>query len=88
LEWLPNLTRLSFHVRLHKRGSKLDLRTPDVERLLDDDVVAATIQSRLPAHVTFADPDAVIVIDTIDDRAGMAIWMRNDLARYRLLRPD
>jgi tRNA(Ser,Leu) C12 N-acetylase TAN1 len=34
-------------------------------------------------------PDvAVIVIDTIDDRAGVSLWTREDLARHRLLRPD
>jgi len=37
--------------------------------------------------VSFTDPDAVIAIDTVDDRAGMALWTREDLARHRLLRP-
>jgi len=30
----------------------------------------------------------VIAIDTIDDRAGISLWAREDLARHRLLRPD
>jgi tRNA(Ser,Leu) C12 N-acetylase TAN1 len=38
--------------------------------------------------VSFSDPDAVIVIDTIDDRAGISLWTRDELARHRLLRPD
>jgi tRNA(Ser,Leu) C12 N-acetylase TAN1 len=62
LEWLPDLTGRTFHVRLHRRGPKLELRTPDA--------------------------DAVVVIDSIDDRAGIAMWTRADLARHRLLRPD
>jgi tRNA(Ser,Leu) C12 N-acetylase TAN1 len=88
LEWLPNLMGRSFHVRVHKRGSKLDLRTPDAEHLFNDDIVAATSKAGPPAHVSFTDPDAVIVIDTVDDRAGVAIWTRGDLVRHRLLRPD
>jgi tRNA(Ser,Leu) C12 N-acetylase TAN1 len=88
LEWLPNLTGRSFHVRVHKRGSKLDLRTPDAEHLFNDDIVAGTSKAGPPAHVSFTDPDAVIVIDTIDDRAGVAMWTRGDLVRHRLLRPD
>jgi hypothetical protein len=30
----------------------------------------------------------MIAIDTIDDRAGLALWMRENLARHRLLQPD
>jgi tRNA(Ser,Leu) C12 N-acetylase TAN1 len=88
LEWLPNLTGRSFHTRLHRRGSKLDLRTPDAERLFNDAVVAATTAAGTQAHISFTDPDAVVVIDTIDDRAGLSLWTREDLARHRLLRPD
>jgi len=88
LEWLPSLTGRSFHVRLHRRGPKLDLRTPDAERLFDDAIIDATTNAGAPARVSFTDPDAVIVIDTIDDRAGLAVWTREDLARHRLLRPD
>jgi len=87
-EWLPNLAGRSFHTRLHRRGSKLDLRTPDAERLFNDAMVVATTTAGTPAHISFTDPDAVVVIDTIDDRAGLAMWTREDLARHRLLRPD
>jgi tRNA(Ser,Leu) C12 N-acetylase TAN1 len=88
LEWLPNLTGRSFHTRLHRRGSTLDLRTPDAERLFNDAIVAATAMAGAPARISFTDPDAVIVVDTVDDRAGLAMWTREDLARHRLLRPD
>lgn len=85
---LPKLRGRSFHVRLHRRGSKLNLQTPEAERLFDNFIVAATAKSGAPARITFAEADAVIVIDTIDDRAGIAMWPREDLARHRLLRPD
>jgi tRNA(Ser,Leu) C12 N-acetylase TAN1 len=88
LEWLPSLVGRSFHVRLHRRGSKLDLHRPEAERLIDDNIIAATTKAGAPARISFTEPDAVIVIDTIDDRAGVSIWTRDDLARHRLLRPD
>jgi tRNA(Ser,Leu) C12 N-acetylase TAN1 len=87
-EWAPNLTGRSFHVRLHRRGSKHDLGTQDAEHLFDDAILDATTKAGMPGKVTFTDPDAVIAIDTIDDRAGLALWTREDLARHRLLRPD
>jgi tRNA(Ser,Leu) C12 N-acetylase TAN1 len=88
LEWLPRLTGSSFHVRLHRRGDRHDLRTPDAEHLFDEFLVDATAATGAPCKISFTDPDAVIAIDTVDDRAGVALWTREDLARHRLLRPD
>ena len=48
----------------------------------------ATTKAGLPGRISFTDPDAVIVIDTVDDRAGLAMWTREDIAHHRLLRPD
>lgn len=88
LEWSPRLAGQSFHVRLHRRGGKHAVRTPDMERLFGDALLKATAASGTPGSISFTDPDAVIAIDTIDDRAGLALWTREDLARHRLLRPD
>lgn len=88
LEWSPRLGGRSFHVRLHRRGAKHDLRTPDAERFFDDTLLDATNLAGTPGRISFTDPDAVIAIDSVDDRAGVALWMREDLAHHRLLRPD
>jgi len=88
LEWLPRLTGISLHVRLHRRGDRHDLRTLDAERLLDDMLLDATAAAGAPCRISFTDPDAVIAIDTVDDRAGIGLWTREDLTRHHLLRPD
>ena len=88
LEWVPRLSGRSFHVRLHRRGPTLDLKSPEVERHLDEAMLSALQEAGAPGHVSFTDPDAVIVIDTIDDRAGISFWTREDIAQHRLLRPD
>lgn len=88
LEWLPRLAGRSLHVRFHRRGPRHALRSPDVERHLDDALLHALHEAGTPGKLSFSDPDAVIVIDTIDDRAGISLWTREDLARHRLLRPD
>jgi len=88
MEWVPRLAERSFHVRLHRRGFRHDLRTPDAERLLDDAVLEALRQAGAPGSISFSDPDVVIAIDTIDDRAGVALWSREELAHHRLVRPD
>jgi tRNA(Ser,Leu) C12 N-acetylase TAN1 len=88
LEWLPRLTGSSFHVRVHRRGDGHDLRTPDAGRLFADLLLDATAAAGAPCKISYTDPDAVIAIDTVDDRAGLGLWTREDLARHRLLRPD
>jgi tRNA(Ser,Leu) C12 N-acetylase TAN1 len=87
-EWSASLAGRTFHVRLHRRGATHDLGTQDAEHLFNDIVLDATTKAGMPGKVSFTDPDAVIAIDTVDDRAGLALWTREDLARHRLLRPD
>jgi tRNA(Ser,Leu) C12 N-acetylase TAN1 len=88
LEWVPRLGGKSFHVRLHRRGARHDLPSPDTERFFDDALLDALRQVGTAGKISFTDPDVVIAIDTIDDRAGLGLWTREDLARHRLLRPD
>ena len=86
--WSPRLAGRSFHVRLRRRGPKYDLGSQQTEHLLNDIILDATSKLGDPGKLSFTDPDAVIAIDTVDERAGAALWTRDDLARHRLLRPD
>jgi tRNA(Ser,Leu) C12 N-acetylase TAN1 len=88
VDWVPRLANSSFHVRLHRRGLHSEIHTPDVERHLDEFLLAALQQAGTPASMSFTDPDAIVAIETIDDRAGLSLWMRQDLEKHRLLRPD
>lgn len=87
-EWAASLAGRTFHVRLHRRGAKYGFGTQDAEHQFNDVVLNATAEAGMPGKISFTDPDAVIAIDTIDDRAGLALWTREDLAHHRLLRPD
>ncbi|MEX0751794.1 MAG: THUMP domain-containing protein [Xanthobacteraceae bacterium] len=88
LEWSPRLAGRSFHARLHRRDGRHDLHASHIEQFLDEAILNATTEAGMPAKMSFTDPDAIIAVDTIDDRAGVALWTREDLARHRLLRPD
>jgi len=85
LAWAPLLAGKRFHVRLHRRGLKGVLSTPHEERLLDDALLQALSAAGTPAHIGFDDPDFVIHIETVDHRAGMALWSRDDMRRYPFL---
>ena len=80
--WVPKLAGNSFHVRLHRRGFKGVLSTPREERFLDETLLAALEGN---GRVDFEDPDFVIQIETIDGRAGMSLWTRDELRRCPFL---
>jgi len=85
LGWAGRLANQRFHVRLHRRGFKGTLSTPHEERFLDNSLLQALAQSNAPGRVGFDDPDAILCIETIDGRAGMSMWTRDDLKRFAFL---
>src|SRR5881397_2884310 len=66
----------SFFVRLERRGLKGRLHTPTVERALGDHVWCALEARGHTPRVEFKDPDAVLVIETIGDEAGIGVVTR------------
>lgn len=84
----PELASASFHVRLHRRGHKEWLPSTRQEQRLDRVALEQLERAGTPGRIEFDDPDAVIVVDTVDTRAGLALWRRDDLRRYPFLRPD
>ncbi len=58
----------------------------DEERFLDRILLEELGKRGNPGHITFKDPDAIIVLETIGQQAGLSCWTREDLQRYPLLR--
>ena len=84
-DWTDQLAGKTFHVRMHRRGFKDQLRSEDEERLLNTVIVDATTRSGNPAVVSFEDPELVVAVETIGNEAGMSLWEREDLQRYPFL---
>ena len=75
-------------MRVHGRAFGRYLHTQDAERIIDDMLLTALEKEGVPGAVSFVDPDAVIAIDSVDHRAGIALCTRDDLKCHPLLRPD
>jgi tRNA(Ser,Leu) C12 N-acetylase TAN1 len=86
LGWASRLHGKSFHVRMHRRGFKGRLPSQHEERFLDEAVLARLNEVGEPGHIDFEDPDAVIDVETVDDRAALSFWTREDLKRYPFLK--
>ncbi|GAB4331700.1 MAG: hypothetical protein Kow0010_17280 [Dehalococcoidia bacterium] len=88
LQWLPLLGGKAFHVRLHRRGFKGRLSSPEEERFLDRILLAALDAEGTPGRMSFDDPDVIIVVEVISNRACLSAWTREQLRRYPFLRID
>jgi len=84
--WAFRLTGKKFHVRMHRRGLKGVLSSQHEEQLLDEALLAALERAGASGTVRFEDADAVIDIETISHRAGLALWSRDELERYPFLK--
>jgi tRNA(Ser,Leu) C12 N-acetylase TAN1 len=83
--YVPKLAGKAFHVRLHRRGLKGTISTPAEERFLDDVLLQALMAAGTPGRIGFEDPDCVLLLETLGERGGLALWTREDLKRYPFL---
>lgn len=88
LSWAPRLVGKAFHVRLHRRGFKGRLSTPEEEQFLDAVLMERLSHEATPARITFEDPDAILSIETVRDRAGLSLWTGDELQRFVFLGID
>lgn len=88
LSWTPELAGKELYVRIHRRGFKGQLSSVVEERALDDFVLANLETSGAPGRINYQNPDAVVTVETLGQRAGLSIWRRGDIERYPFLKID
>jgi len=88
LGWADRMAGGTFYIRFHRRGLAEQLRSLSEEKLLDTALLNRLAEIGRPGRIDFADPDYVIDIETVGNRAGLSIWAREDLQRYPFLRVD
>jgi len=87
--WLPRLAGKGFHVRIHRRGDGAGAGgTQAEEARIGQLLLAELARAGTSGRIVFDDPDFVLSIDTVDGRAGLGLWSRQDLQGRRFLRPD
>lgn len=77
----------SFHVRVHRRGFRGVLHSQEAEQFLAGAILEALEAAGRPGRVALEDSDAVVAVETIGSQAGVALWTREELARWPLLKP-
>jgi tRNA(Ser,Leu) C12 N-acetylase TAN1 len=87
-KWIPRLKGSSFYVRMHRRGFKGRLSSQEEERFLDRHVLSRLEEAHSPGRVTFDDPDVIVTVETVGQRAGLACWSREERQRFPFLNLD
>lgn len=85
-EWLDRLAGKRFHVRMHRRGFKGRLSGQHEEQFLGHYLIDQLRERGMTAKIGFDDPDFIIAVETIAQRAGLSLWSRDELQRHPLVK--
>jgi tRNA(Ser,Leu) C12 N-acetylase TAN1 len=88
MQWVPALAGKRFHVRMYRRGFKGRLSSQHEEQFLDHHILEALRRDGRNAEIDFEDPDAILVIETVGQSAGLACWSRAQLLAFPMMRLD
>ena len=83
---VPQLSGKKFFVRLHRRGFKGRLSSMEEERCLDDHLLRLLEEAGSPGRIVFQDPDAVVIFEIIGQWTGCALFTRETMNKYSLLK--
>ena len=86
LGWRDKLAGKRFYVRIHRRGFKGRISSPDEERMLDTLLLQELEKISVPGRIAFEDPDAIIAVETIGTWAGIALLTREQREQYPFVR--
>ncbi len=86
LAWAPQLAGGKFYVRIYRRGFRGRISSPEAERSLDEAVLESLEKAQSPGRISFENPDAVIVIETVAQQAGLALLTREVMQKYPFMR--
>ena len=72
-------------MRMHRHGFKARLSSHEEERLLAELVLERLQEGGSSARISFHDPDFLLEVVTVGQRAGLSLWSREDGKRYPFL---
>ena len=84
--YIEHLADKRFYVRLERRGLKGKIISPEAERTVDAFIEEELDRQGKSARIDFDHPDAVLAVETIGDRCGVALLTRELMERYPFVR--
>lgn len=75
-----------FYVRVERRGHKGEISSLEEEQEMDSFILEALKNTGKLAQVSFKDPDMIIIVETIENRAGVGIITRGMEEKYPFIK--
>lgn len=75
-----------FYVRVERRGHKGEISSLEEEQEMDSFILEALKNTGKLAQVSFKDPDKIIIVETIENRAGIGLVTREMKEKYPFIK--
>ncbi len=75
-----------FYVRVKRRGHKGEMSSLEIEKEISSFIFEKLEEAGKQAQVSFSDPDLVIIVETIANRAGVAVVTREMREKHPLIK--
>jgi tRNA(Ser,Leu) C12 N-acetylase TAN1 len=76
----------TFFIRVKRRGHKGELSSLEIEKDISAFIIDGMEKTGKQAQVNFEDPDKLIIVETIGDRAGVGLITRTMKEKYPFIR--
>lgn len=75
-----------FYVRVKRRGHKGEISSLEVEKEMDAFILESLERTGKQAQINFEDPDKIIIVETIENRAGVGLITREMKEKYPFIK--
>jgi tRNA(Ser,Leu) C12 N-acetylase TAN1 len=86
LPYVEGVEGKKFYVRVKRRGHRGEMSSLEIEKEISSFIFETLEKAGKQAQVSFSDPDAVIVIETIANRAAVTLITREMREKYPLIK--
>ena len=86
LPYVEKVEGKKFYVRVKRRGHKGEMSSLEIERKISSFMFEKLEKAAKQAHVSFSDPDVMIIVETIANRAAVALITREMRKKCPLIR--
>lgn len=86
LPYVEKVEGKKFYVRAKRRGHKGEMSSLEIEKEISSFIFGELEKAGKQAQVSFSDPDVVIIVETIANRAGVALITREMGEKYPLIK--
>ncbi len=86
LPYVEKVEGKKFYVRAKRRGHKGEMSSLEIEKEISSFIFEELQKAGKIAQVSFSDPDVVIIVETIANRAAVAFITREIRGKYPLIR--